>query len=645
MFTYQNCSGGRGPARPLASLSPRRGRCAGVAARSAASSCCISGHVCDVSTEAAARRAGRVVWCLPATESSLPFAGIEDAAFTPNFAAAAAGQSSARAQGHGTLPQRSRRPRNAALLLHISPTNDAFISLVCLISSQSTAAGGVAEISNILKKSPPAYLHVPFVEEDLERVMDEVPDFKFYYVGRSDGGDNPYRNVPLTQSIYVEGSEGRFEPVDQSVKFAKLPNGLRIASVDKGGMDSLLGLYVGTGSRYENADELGVSAMIENMAFHSTAHLSHLRTIKTVETLGGNASCNAFREHIAYHGECLRKDVPIMVNLLIGNVLFPRFLPWEMKANKDRLNERRKQIQEAPDVFVTELLHSVAWHNNTLGLSNFCPEASVGSYKPEVLRNFMLRHFSPDNCVVVGINTDMAELSKWVMRAYNEYNAIEPVRREVERPVYTGGVRYHEDNTPLLHLAVGFEINGGWNTPDLVVFTVLQALLGGGGAFSTGGPGKGMHSRLFLNVLNKHEFAESCMAFSTVYSDTGIFGLYMVAAPQASRGAIEALAKELSNMANVTPKELERAKNSLKSFLHMSLEHKAVQMEDIARQLLLCDRVLTAPELERAIDCVTVDDIKISVQRMLRSSKPSVVALGNLTFMPHPDDLLKYFQF
>ncbi|ORM42354.1 Mitochondrial-processing peptidase subunit alpha [Babesia sp. Xinjiang] len=508
-----------------------------------------------------------------------------------------------------------------------------------------TVSGRAGDISRILKKAPPAYVQVPFVEEDLERIMDEVPDFKFYYVGREDGRDNPYRKVPMTTSIYAEGTEGPFEAVDDSVKFAMLANGLRIASVDRGGMDSLLGLYVGAGSRYETPDEIGVSAMIENMAFHSTAHLSHLRTIKTIETLGGNASCNAFREHIAYQGECLRKDLPIMVNLLIGNVLFPRFLPWELKANKSRLDERRKQIHASPDQFITELLHSVAWHNNTLGLPNFCPESSIANYKPDVLRNFMLKHFSPDNCVIVGINTDLSELSKWVMRAYNEYNAIEPVPRLKEAPVYTGGVRYHEDISPMMHVAVAFQIPGGWDSPELVVFTVLQSLLGGGGAFSTGGPGKGMHSRLFLNVLNKNEFVESCMAFSTVYSDSGIFGLYMVAAPHASRSALEVMSNEFRNMVAVTPKELERAKNSLKSFLHMSLEHKAVQMEDIARQLLLCNRVLSVPELERAIDSVTAADIQSCVTKMLKGAKPSAVAMGNLSFMPHPDEMLQYFQF
>ena len=38
---------------------------------------------------------------------------------------------------------------------------------------------------------------------------------------------------------------------------------------------------------------------------------------------------------------------------------------------------------------------------------------------------------------------------------------------------------------------------------DFVPFAVINMLMGGGGSFSAGGPGKGMFSRLYLNVLNR----------------------------------------------------------------------------------------------------------------------------------------------
>ena len=38
---------------------------------------------------------------------------------------------------------------------------------------------------------------------------------------------------------------------------------------------------------------------------------------------------------------------------------------------------------------------------------------------------------------------------------------------------------------------------------------------------SVGGPGKGMHSRLYRNVLNQYHWVESATAFNTCYSDSG----------------------------------------------------------------------------------------------------------------------------
>lgn len=51
---------------------------------------------------------------------------------------------------------------------------------------------------------------------------------------------------------------------------------------------------------------------------------------------------------------------------------------------------------------------------------------------------------------------------------------------------------------------------------------VLQTLLGGGESFSAGGPGKGMYSRLYRNVLNKFVWARGCTAFHSIYNETGL---------------------------------------------------------------------------------------------------------------------------
>ncbi len=52
------------------------------------------------------------------------------------------------------------------------------------------------------------------------------------------------------------------------------------------------------------------------------------------------------------------------------------------------------------------------------------------------------------------------------------------------------------------HCAIGLE---GCGTKDdqFVASCLLNSLLGGGGSFSAGGPGKGMYTRLYTNILNQ----------------------------------------------------------------------------------------------------------------------------------------------
>ena len=63
----------------------------------------------------------------------------------------------------------------------------------------------------------------------------------------------------------------------------------------------------------------------------------------------------------------------------------------------------------------------------------------------------------------------------------------------------------------LAHLVLGLE-SCSHHSEDFVTTCVLSTLMGGGGSFSAGGPGKGMYSRLYTNVLNR--WASIILSFS-----------------------------------------------------------------------------------------------------------------------------------
>ena len=110
-----------------------------------------------------------------------------------------------------------------------------------------------------------------------------------------------------------------------------------------------------------------------------------------------------------------------------------------------------------------------------------------------------------------------------------------------------------------------------------------------------GGPGKGMYSRLYTQILNHFPQIDHCASFLHIYSDSSLFGLFASFVPHVSgqQGGntpgevMPHLVHQLSLLlyTPVSEVELKRAKNQLKSSMVMALESQAVEVEDLGRQV------------------------------------------------------------
>ncbi|KAJ0416094.1 peptidase M16 inactive domain-containing protein [Aspergillus carlsbadensis] len=176
--------------------------------------------------------------------------------------------------------------------------------------------------------------------------------------------------------------------------------------------------------------------------------------------------------------------------------------------------------------------------------------------------------------------------------------------------------------------------------PDIYALATLQTLLGGGGSFSAGGPGKGMYSRLYTNVLNQHGWVESCMAFNHGYTDSGIFGISASCSPTRTNQMLEVMCRELQALTldngytALQPQEVNRAKNQLRSSLLMNLESRMVELEDLGRQVQVHGRKIGVKEMCKHIESLTVEDLRRVARKVFGgqvqnkgqgSGKPTVV--------------------
>lgn len=167
----------------------------------------------------------------------------------------------------------------------------------------------------------------------------------------------------------------------------------------------------------------------------------------------------------------------------------------------------------------------------------------------------------------------------------------------------------------LSHIHIAFEALPV-ASPDIYALATLQTLLGGGGSFSAGGPGKGMYSRLYTNVLNQHGWVESCVSFNHSYTDSGLFGIAATCAPAQVSQMLEVMCRELSALGQETgyaalkEGEVQRAKNQLRSSLLMNLESRMVELEDLGRQVQVHGRKIGVKEMCASIEAVTIKDLR-----------------------------------
>jgi processing peptidase subunit alpha len=167
----------------------------------------------------------------------------------------------------------------------------------------------------------------------------------------------------------------------------------------------------------------------------------------------------------------------------------------------------------------------------------------------------------------------------------------------------------------LSHIHLAFE-SLPISSPDIYALATLQTLLGGGGSFSAGGPGKGMYSRLYTNVLNQYGWVENCVAFNHAYTDSGLFGISAACGTQFVPRMLETMARELSvlsaetGLGRLTDVEVKRAKNQLRSSLLMNLESRMVGLEDLGRQVQVHGRRIPVKEMVQNIENVTMQDLR-----------------------------------
>ena len=417
------------------------------------------------------------------------------------------------------------------------------------------------------------------------------------------------------------------------------------------GQVSVVGTVSALGSQWEDpSTQAFATQLLEALSFGTTQRRNGLQVAQALQDWGGTRFVNTGREQALHCIDVLRPNVDKAMALLAECLLEPIWDPYEIEDAKTALQYQALELP--PELWLGEALQAAAYGSSSpLGKPHFLPpeNTAVSHLTAESVQNFWQQNFvyNPQELVLAGAGVKHDNLVAMTQHHFGH------LKQQTTRPAsppaspYLGGQCNMKIDTKDEFVRVGLVWPAcGWHGDDLVATCVLQTLLGGGNSFSAGGPGKGMYSRLYRQVLNRYHWAESAEAATAFYNESGLWGLTGSCMPQKAMDLVKVLAEHAVRLAvqPVSDEELDRARNMLKNNVLTQLESRLVLFEDLGRQVLTYGKREDMLATCQRIDSITQEDL-MRVARASLQHAPSLAAVGeNLENVPQQEEVARWFR-
>lgn len=411
-----------------------------------------------------------------------------------------------------------------------------------------------------------------------------------------------------------------------------LDTGLRVATYEMPSLQTAsVGIFVRAGARNETEEQNGIAHLLEHMAFKGTSRRSAYQIAEEIEDVGGEINASTSMEMTTYYTRVLQDDVTLAVDILSDIILDPKFDPEELERERGVILQEIAASIDTPDDLVFDLAQKAAYPNDALGRPILGTAEAVKAYTGNQIAAYRDEHYGGPSMVVSAAGAikhdEVVDLAA---------KALSGVRKEAgpgwQRASYAGGDLRAEKPLEQTHLVLSFT-GPGYRDDDIYALQVLSGVLGGG-----------MSSRLFQEVREKRGLCYSIFAYASAYEDTGLINVYAATGPDLADELVNVVGGELCGLAEaVTENEVKRARAQLKAGLMMSLESPSARASQLARQLLLYDRIVDPEEIIAKVDAVDAAAVAKMARKVFSGATPSVGAVGDLSGLASYDQIAAKF--
>ena len=401
----------------------------------------------------------------------------------------------------------------------------------------------------------------------------------------------------------------------------RLDNGIRAVLHHQASPITHTCLVVNAGARDEELGKFGVAHFIEHLLFKQTERRSTQQILNYIEAVGGDLNAYTTKEYTCIHASLLKPHLSRALDLFEDIIFHSTFPEEEMKKEKGVIADEMASYLDSPEESIMDDYEDLIFKHSGLGHNILGLEQDLMAFQKTDVHDFLAKNYNTEE-IVIGITGDYD--SRTVEKLLRRY--FEPIKRHTpshERVIAPVNPAVHvEMAKPInqVHYMLGAQAYGIRDDRKTGLL-LLNNMLGG----------MGMSSILNLSIREKHGIAYTIESNYSLYSDTGLFTIYLGTDVEKVKKAKKLVFRELDKLKDkgLSETQLQRAKNKFKGQIALAEENRMSMIIAVAKNIIDYNRVITLNEVFEHIDEVTPQQMLHIAQDIFDDKK-----LTSLAFVP-----------
>jgi predicted Zn-dependent peptidase len=383
-----------------------------------------------------------------------------------------------------------------------------------------------------------------------------------------------------------------------------------------------LGIWIGAGSRDEEAGQAGISHFIEHLLFKGSARYSGVQIAQVFDGLGGELNAATAKEYTVLYARVLDAHLDTALDVMGDMLLAPTFDPDELVSEREVVLEEVAMYEDSYHDLAHDLIAQAVFGDHPLGRPVIGTADAITATTPAMVREYHENRYVGPNIVIAAAgNVEHEPLVHAIQQRFESYAKL-PDPASGVRPVWIGESQprtvFQAKTSEQYHVCLG---GLGLQRSDRRRFaaSLLDSMLGGSAS-----------SRLFQEIREKRGMAYSVYTFGSQYADTGMVGVYVGTREDNLAECIRITADQLTRMGtgDISPDELDRAKENLKGRIMLSMESTSNRASRLGKSVLTDTELLSLDRICAEIDAVEPELIAALARQLFAPERLSVTGIG-----------------